>query len=127
MPLLKTGEYNGMPYYVMPYIDGVSIRDYTTMYGAFKPEQALAVVDGVCSALIYMHSHSVFHRDIKPHNILIARDGTAILTDFGIAAIDNATEQLTNTIQRAGLGTDGYIAPELRGGAFASPMSIRLA
>ncbi|MEL6270720.1 MAG: serine/threonine-protein kinase [Chloroflexota bacterium] len=121
MPLLDHGEFRGLPYYVMPYIDGVSVRDYTTMYGAFKPEQALPVVDGVCSALIYMHSHSVYHRDIKPHNILIARDGVPYLTDFGIAAIENAPEQLTNTVQRAGLGTDGYIAPELRGGAFASP------
>ncbi len=123
MPLLDEGEVNEVPYYVMPYIDGVTVRDYLHTYGAFTAAQSLPVVDGICSALVYMHRHSVFHRDIKPHNILIARSGKPFLTDFGIAADYNAEEKLTNTSQRASLGTEGYVAPELRGGAHASPRS----
>ncbi len=121
MPLLARGIVGEIPYYVMPYIDGISIRDYLRQYGAFSPEQTLHILNGICAALTYMHSHSVYHRDIKPHNILLDRQGTPYLTDFGIAADLNANTKLTNTIQRAGLGTDGYVAPELRGGAFASP------
>lgn len=120
MPIWGWGTINHLPYYVMPYVEGMSARDYLKTYGAFTPEQTLYVVGCVGDALTTMHSHNIFHRDVKPHNILIDRQWRVVLSDFGIAADFNA-EQLTSTVQRAHMGTDGYVAPELRGGAAASP------
>ncbi len=119
MTIWDWGVVNNIPYYVMPYIAGMSARDFIKKYGAFTPEQALYVVQAVCEALDYMHSQHIYHRDVKPHNILINTHWHVVLSDFGIAANRN-TEQITTLTEGMHMGTHGYVAPELRGGATAS-------
>ncbi len=123
MPLLDRGTAGNLPYYIMPYIDGLSVKDYIRQYGPLTPEQTYNVVDAVCYALVYLHAQGVYHRDIKPHNIMLDRQWTPFLTDFGIAADMRANNDLTSTMQRAGMGTQSYTAPEIHGGAAASARS----
>ncbi len=84
LPLHDSGEVEGLLYYVMPYIDGESLRDRLQREHRLEPDQALVLGREVADALDYAHQHGVVHRDMKPENILLA-DGQAVVADFGIA------------------------------------------
>jgi eukaryotic-like serine/threonine-protein kinase len=110
LPLHDSGEVDGLLYYVMPYIDGESLRDRLQREHRLEPDQVLVLGREVADALDYAHQHGVVHRDIKPENILIA-NGEAVIADFGIArAVGSGGELLTE----AGLavGTPMYMSPE---------------
>src|SRR3989449_2085417 len=84
LPLHDSGQAGGFLYYVMPYIEGESLRDRLEREGPLPLEDALRITRDVTSALSYAHSHDVVHRDIKPENILLS-GGEAVVADFGIA------------------------------------------
>ncbi|MEU0161320.1 protein kinase [Streptomyces sp. NPDC006261] len=107
-------EYDKRPWIVMQYVDGPSLADATKEKGDIAPREAARIGLHVLSALRAAHSAGVLHRDVKPGNVLLARDGQVLLTDFGIAAIEG-----DSTITRTGelVGSIDYLAPErVRGG-----------
>jgi serine/threonine-protein kinase len=111
LPLFDSGEANSFLYYVMPYVEGESLREKLNREKQLSIEEAIHIAEQVTSALDYAHRHDVIHRDIKPENILI-HDGQALVADFGIALAVRAAggERLTET--GLSLGTPQYMSPE---------------
>ena len=109
--LIDSGDADGFLYYVMPFVDGESLRDRLEREGRLSVSDTVRIIDQVASALTYAHAHGVIHRDIKPENILLAGD-QAIVADFGIArAVAVAGgERLTGT--GIAVGTPAYMSPE---------------
>jgi serine/threonine-protein kinase len=111
LPLHDSGEAGGLLYYVMPYVEGESLRDRLDREKPLPLDDAIPILQDVADALNHAHGLGVIHRDIKPENILFTA-GHAVVSDFGIArAIDAAgTEQLTET--GFAVGTPSYMSPE---------------
>ncbi|HEY7893470.1 MAG TPA: protein kinase [Gemmatimonadaceae bacterium] len=109
--LIDSGEVDGTAYYVMPYVDGESLRDRLRREKQLPVSDAVQIATEVASALDYAHRHGVIHRDIKPENILL-HDGSALVADFGIAlaASNGGGARMTET--GMSLGTPHYMAPE---------------
>jgi len=103
------GEYDGMYYIVMEYVPGENLKEQLRQVRALPEEDALAIAVLVANALEAAHVRGIVHRDVKPHNILLAPDGRVKVTDFGIAWAAGAS-QLTAT--NAVLGTAHYLSPE---------------
>ncbi len=116
LPLHDSGEADGFLYYVMPYIEGETLRERMDREGQLPLDDALQITKEVAAALSYAHSHDVIHRDIKPENVLLSA-GEAVVADFGIArAITEAGgEHLTET--GISIGTPAYMSPEQASGA----------
>ncbi|MEO7136379.1 MAG: protein kinase [Gemmatimonadales bacterium] len=111
LSLYDSGEAAGFLYYVMPYVEGKSLRDRLEREGQLPTADAIQITCDVAAALAHAHSHDVVHRDIKPENILLS-GGHALVADFGIArAITTAGgDKLTET--GLALGTPAYMSPE---------------
>ena len=111
LPIYDSGEAAGSLYYVMPFVEGESLRQKLDREQQLSVDEAIRITTEVASALDYAHRHGVIHRDIKPENILL-EDGHAITADFGIArAVSEAGgERLTQT--GVTLGTPTYMSPE---------------
>jgi serine/threonine-protein kinase len=111
LPLLDSGVAGGVLYYVMPYIEGESLRERLDHEGRLPLEEALRIARQVANGLGYAHGHGVVHRDIKPGNIMLTA-GEVVLTDFGIAKAitETAGEHLTQTGQT--FGSPAYMSPE---------------
>jgi serine/threonine-protein kinase len=110
LPLFDSGEADGFLFYVMPFIDGESLRDRLTREQQLPIADAVRIATEVASALDYAHRHGVIHRDIKPENILL-HDSRALVADFGIAlAASKAGTRMTET--GMSLGTPHYMSPE---------------
>jgi serine/threonine-protein kinase len=110
--LHDSGEADGLVYYVMPYVDGESLRQRLAREHQLPVEDALRIATEVAGALDYAHRHGVIHRDIKPENILL-HDGSALVADFGIALAASRSDsgsRLTET--GMSLGTPHYMSPE---------------
>mgnify|MGYP001032578885 CR=1 FL=1 len=100
-----------LPYIVMEIVEGDTIRDIVRMDGPMELERALGVMADVCGALDFSHKKGIIHRDVKPANIMISRDGAVKVMDFGIArAVSDSTSTLTKT--SSVLGTAQYLSPE---------------
>ncbi len=112
VPLLSTGEGNGILYYTMPYIEGESLRVAIERTGRLGVPDVVRVLHDVVDALAYAHGRGVIHRDIKPANIL--RLGThALVTDFGVAKALSAAMPISGvTTAGIAIGTPAYMAPE---------------
>ena len=115
LPLYDSGEVRGALYYVMPFVEGESLRDLLRREGRLPLDDALRIAREVAGALAYAHTRGIVHRDIKPENILL-ESGHAVVTDFGIArAVREAgTESLTGA--GVSLGTPAYMSPEQAAG-----------
>ncbi len=115
LPLYDSGEAAGFLYYVMPYVEGKSLRERLSRERQLPIEDALQIAREVADALSYSHSHDVIHRDIKPENVLLEA-GHAVVSDFGIARAISAAggERLTKT--GVALGTPAYMSPEQAAG-----------
>ncbi len=100
-----------LPYIVMEYVEGRTLREVLTHEGRLTQRRAIEIVIDVCAALDYSHRQSIVHRDIKPGNVMITRDGSVKVMDFGIArAIAQSTATVTQTA--AVMGTAQYLSPE---------------
>ena len=112
LPLFDSGEADGVVFYVMPYVEGESLRDRLDREKQMGVDDSLAITQKVANALDYAHNHGVVHRDIKPGNILLSEQGEPLVADFGIAlAVAHAgAGRITET--GLSLGTPHYISPE---------------
>lgn len=115
LPVYDSGDAAGTLFYVMPYVEGESLRERLEREPQLPMDDALQIAREVAEALTYAHSHDVVHRDIKPENIMLS-GGHAIVTDFGIArAVDAAGgDKLTET--GLAIGTPAYMPPEQSAG-----------
>ncbi len=115
LPLFDSGEAAGLLFYVMPYIEGESLRERLTRDGALPVADAIRIADEVADALQYAHVRGVIHRDIKPENIML-EDEHAIVADFGIAHAVTAAGDEKLTQVGMSLGTPHYMSPEQASG-----------
>jgi serine/threonine-protein kinase len=111
LPLHDSGEVDGTVFYVMPFVDGESLRDRLTREKQLPVADAVRIASEVAAALDYAHRHGVIHRDIKPENILL-HDGSALVADFGIALAVSNTGGHRMTETGMSLGTPHYMSPE---------------
>ncbi len=111
LPLFDSGEADGFLYYVMPFIDGETLRTRLDRETQFGVDEAVSIAVSIASALQYAHSHGVIHRDIKPENILL-HEGRPVVADFGIALAVSAAAGGRMTETGLSLGTPHYMSPE---------------
>ncbi|BBY85920.1 Stk1 family PASTA domain-containing Ser/Thr kinase [Mycolicibacterium tokaiense] len=99
-----------LPYIVMEYVDGVTLRDIVHNDGPMPPKRAIEVIADACQALNFSHQHGIIHRDVKPANIMISKTGAVKVMDFGIARALADSHSVTQTA--AVIGTAQYLSPE---------------
>ncbi len=109
--LIDSGDADGLLYYVMPYVQGETVRDRLEREKQLPVADAVRIATEVASALDYAHRHGVIHRDIKPENILL-HDGSALVADFGIALAASKAGGTRMTETGMSLGTPHYMSPE---------------
>src|SRR5690242_3159948 len=111
LPLFDSGEADGLLFYVMPFVEGESLRARLGREKQLPIDEAIRLAEAIAGALDYAHRHGVIHRDLKPENILL-QDGQPLVADFGIAlAVSNAGgSRITQT--GISLGTPQYMSPE---------------
>jgi TolB-like protein/tetratricopeptide (TPR) repeat protein len=124
VPVLSAGETDGLPFFIMPFVEGESLRARLSR-GPLSVREAVSILKDVARALVYAHGRGIIHRDIKPDNILLS-GGAATVTDFGVAKAISASREgnrpeapsRTGTITIVGtsIGTPAYMAPEQAAG-----------
>src|SRR5207247_633885 len=110
LPLYDSGEADGLLYYVMPFVEGESLRDRLEREGQLPLEDALQITREVADGLAYAHGRGLVHRDIKPENILIT-GGHAVIADFGIAKAVTEAAAGPLTATRLAAGTPACLGP----------------
>jgi len=111
LPLFDSGEADGFLFYVMPFVDGETLRDRLDREHQLPVDEAVRIATGVAGALDYAHRRGIIHRDIKPANVLI-HDGQPVVSDFGIALAVSAAGGGRMTETGLSLGTPHYMSPE---------------
>jgi serine/threonine protein kinase len=116
VPVIGAGDAGGLPYYMMPFVTGESLRDRLRRQPQLPVHEAVQIACEVAQALDYAHSHDVVHRDIKPENVLL-HDGHAVVADFGICrAITHSSDVDPITLAGMAVGTPQYMSPEQAAG-----------
>ena len=116
LTVLDSGEAAGQLWYTMPFVEGESLRDRLKREHQLAVDEALRIGREAALALEYAHEHGVIHRDIKPENLLLTKDGSTLVADFGIArAVAEGDTGLTGTGMT--MGTPAYMSPEQASGA----------
>jgi serine/threonine protein kinase/tetratricopeptide (TPR) repeat protein len=116
LPVLASGATGDLIYYVMPFVEGESLRHRLNQERQLPVDDAVDILTEVAAALAYAHQRGVVHRDIKPENILL-QQGHAVLTDFGVArAVEQARGEARLTEVGVAVGTPGYMSPEQASG-----------
>ena len=110
--VLDSGKIGDMPFYVMTYVEGESLRSRLLREKQLPIPAAIRITCDIISATSYAHKRGIVHRDIKPENVIIARDGSVYVLDFGIARaiVESGLDRLTST--GIGVGTPAYMSPE---------------
>ena len=111
LPLHDSGEAEGFLYYVMPYVEGDTLRDKIDREKQLPVDDAVLIAKNLAEALDYAHRHGVVHRDIKPANVLLL-DGKPVISDFGIALAVSTGGRSRLTETGVSLGTPQYMSPE---------------
>ena len=112
LPLLESGEAEGFLFYVMPFVDGQSLRDRLAKTGELPVHEAVKLLTEIVDALSYAHARGVVHRDVKPDNVMLS-GRHALVMDFGVAkAVSEASGRNQLTTAGVALGTPAYMAPE---------------
>jgi serine/threonine-protein kinase len=109
VPVIDKGEHEGIPYLAQVFVAGGSLEDRILRHGKLPLDEAVRITTSVASGLDALHEQGLFHRDVKPANILLGKDGTPFITDFGLAK-DRDASVITKTGQA--LGSMDYMAPE---------------
>ncbi len=116
LPLLDSGDADGLLYYVMPYVEGRSLRERMEREGELPVREAVRLTAEVADALAHAHAQGVVHRDIKPDNVMLS-GRHALVSDFGVAkAVSEAADHHTITTLGVALGTPTYMSPEQASG-----------
>ncbi len=118
--IFDVGNEDNLHYIVMEYVNGITLKEYIGNNGPLKWRQAVDFATQISSAIDHAHSFKIVHRDIKPHNILITKDGTAKVTDFGIA---RAVTSSTITMAGNTIGSVHYFSPEQARGGYTDEKS----
>ena len=103
-------EFGPLPYIVMEYVDGQTLREIVKTQGPLTQRQVIEVMADVCAALDFSHRHNIIHRDVKPANIMINHAGAVKVMDFGIARALGEGQNISQTA--AVIGTAQYLSPE---------------
>ena len=111
LPLYDSGVADGFAYYVMPFVEGKTLREYLAEKGRLPLDDALRIVKGVADALAFAHRKGIIHRDIKPENVLM-QGGHALVADFGIARALSLAGDVALTQTGMIVGTPSYMSPE---------------
>jgi eukaryotic-like serine/threonine-protein kinase len=122
VPLEGAGVVDGLPYYIMPFVAGGSLRQRLSRDRNLAVPEAVRITAALARGLSALHEHGFIHRDIKPENVLLGEDGSVLLADYGIArAVTASAEDLTST--GVVVGTPMYMSPEQASGEGADPRS----
>jgi serine/threonine-protein kinase len=115
LAVYDSGETAGQLWFVMPYVDGTNLRECLRQEGQLSIAEAVRIAREAAAGLAYAGEQGVIHRDVKPENILLTRDGSVLVADFGVArALDSSGERLTRT--GVAIGTPAYMSPEQASG-----------
>lgn len=112
------GEDRGLYYFVMELVEGITLKDYIQKKGRLTVKEVISISLQVCAGIEAAHNHQIVHRDIKPQNIIISREGKVKVTDFGIAKAVSS-----NTINTNAMGSVHYASPEQARGGFSDTKS----
>ncbi|NTV90753.1 MAG: Stk1 family PASTA domain-containing Ser/Thr kinase, partial [Clostridiales bacterium] len=118
--IFDVGHEGSVHYIVMEYVDGITLKDYITENGTLDWREATGIAIQICSAIEHAHKNNIIHRDIKPHNILLTKEGIAKVTDFGIA---RAVSSSTITMVGSTIGSVHYFSPEQARGSYTDEKS----
>ena len=121
--LLDVGKDNDMRYIVMEYVPGKTLKDLIREQGRIAPETAVRMVIRILAAVDHAHKNGIVHRDIKPQNILVNKDGKVKVADFGIARLKTAQTTRVDDKQNSALGSVHYFSPEQASGEVADEKS----
>lgn len=121
VPIYEVGEWRGMLYFTMKYVEGGTLTEKLIRYLEDRPKAA-SLVATIARALHYAHQRGILHRDLKPSNILIDNEGKPYVTDFGLAKRVDDTQGLTGS--QGFVGTPGYLAPEQVSGEHAATVAV---
>jgi len=118
--IYDVGDQDDIHYIVMEFVDGMTLKEYINKHGALDWQDAIKITIQICSAIEHAHKNKIVHRDIKPHNILMTKEGIAKVTDFGIA---RAVTSSTITMVGSTIGSVHYFSPEQARGGFIDEKS----